>query len=192
MQRHVYASTHVDVPFERVQEFLRDDPARVLGEPGPGGAGDLHSRELEVHAGPVTIHDRFAIELEGFDAFSEHHYCRLQVRLHGDRHHLLIPDVQGVLEASDAGADRTQLALIGHYRPRMGAVGALEDALVGHRAVEEALTQMLEDLKARLQVQPGPAPRPQPAARTEPAVRSSDLDADDGRQERSPHTAGRR
>ena len=151
MERHVYASTHVYAPYEQVQARLRDDPARLLGDPSTTTANELHSREVEVHAGPLAIHDRFTIDLTGYDCFPEHHYCRLQLRFHGDRHHVLVPDVRAVVEASDAGDGRTQLELIGHYQPRMGAVGALEDALVGHRAVEEAMAQILDDMRARLQ-----------------------------------------
>jgi hypothetical protein len=180
MERSVYASTHVYAPFEQVQAVLRDNPMRVLGEPGDTSTHDLHSREIEIHAGPVAIHDRFTIDLASFDCFPEHHYCRIQLRFHGDRHHVLVPDVRGVIEASDAGDGRTQLELIGHYQPRMGAVGALEDALVGHRAVEEAMTRVLEDLRSRLQA----TPRTASATGTAPPGTRHD--------ERGPRTVGQR
>ena len=188
MERHVYAYTHVYVPYEQVQALLRDDPVRLLSDAATSNENELHSREVEVHAGPLAIHDRFTIDLAGYDCFPEHHYCRLQLRLHGDRHHVLVPDVRAVVEASDAGDGRAQLELIGHYQPRMGAVGALEDALVGHRAVEEAMTQVLEDLRGRLQAAPmaTSATGTGPATATRRDERASHVD------ERRPRTVGQR
>jgi hypothetical protein len=150
LQRHVFASTAVDAPFGQVQSVLRDSPESLFGDPADRGE-EVHSPEFEVHAGPVPIHDRFTIRFGEFDEYPGDHFCRLRLRCHGDRHHVVVPDLDAVVEASDAGDDRTQLEVVGHYVPRMGALGALEDAIVGHRAVQEALNLIVAQLATALE-----------------------------------------
>jgi hypothetical protein len=157
MQRHVYTSTHADTPFADAQAIMRDSPERLFPDPADHGAEAMHSREIEVHAGPVAIHARFTIEFGEFEAYPKDHFCRLRLKCHGDRHHLVLPDVDAAVEASDAGDERTELEIVGHYSLRLGALGALEDALVGHRAVEEAMTQLVSDLRAALEATNSPA-----------------------------------
>jgi hypothetical protein len=151
MQRHVYTSTHADVPFGGAQAIIRDAPERLFPDSADDAAEAVQSREIEVHAGPVAIHDRFTIEFGEFEAYPKDHFCRLRLKCHGHRHHMLLPDVDAAVEASDAGDQRTELEIVGHYSPRLGALGALEDALVGHRAVEEAMFQLVSDLRAALE-----------------------------------------
>ena len=150
MQRHVYTSTHADVPFAEAQAIISDSPERLFPEPADA-AEAMQSREIEMHAGPVPIHDRFTIEFGEFEAYPKQHFCRLRLKCHGDRHHMVLPDIDAAVEASDAGHQRTELEIAAHYSPRLGALGALEDALVGHRAVEEAMTQLVADLRAALE-----------------------------------------
>ena len=64
---------------------------------------------------------------------------------------MVLPDIDVAVEASDAGHQRTELEIVGHYSPRLGPLGALEDTLVGHQAVEEAMTQLVADLRAALE-----------------------------------------
>jgi hypothetical protein len=151
LERHVYTSTLVDVPYAAVEEIMRHAPARLFERPVDESADQLQTREIEVHAGPVAIHDRFTVELGEVEAHPDGHFSRLRLSCHGDRHHMLLPDVDVALDASDAGDDRTELEIAGHYSPRLGALGAFEDALVGHRAVEEAMTQLLVDLRNALE-----------------------------------------
>jgi hypothetical protein len=151
LQRHVYTSTHADAPYAGVQALLRDAPEELFRQPVEDPDGQVHSREIEVHAGPVPIHDRFTIEFGEFETFPQDHFCRRRLTCHGDRHHMVLPDVEAALEASDTGDQRTELELVGHYAPRLGALGALEDVVVGHRAVEEAMTVLLADLRAALE-----------------------------------------
>jgi hypothetical protein len=151
LQRRVYASTHAYVPFAGVQSIMRNDPERLFRDPADNLGEVVHSRELEIHAGPVPVHDRFTIEIGQLEVYPDDHFCRLHLTCRGDRHHLVLPDVDAVIDASDAGDDRTQLEVVGHYSPPMGALGALEDALIGHRAVHEAMTLVVADLAAALQ-----------------------------------------
>jgi hypothetical protein len=150
LQRHLFASTAVDAPFGQVQSVLRDFPESVFGDPADRGE-DVHGPEFEVHAGPLPIHDRFTIHFGKFDEYPGDHFCRLRLRCHGDRHHVVVPDLDVVVEASDAGVDRTQLEVVGHYVPGMGALGALEDAIVGHRAVQETLNLIVAQLGTALE-----------------------------------------
>jgi hypothetical protein len=151
MQRHVYTSTHADVPFAETRAIMRDSPERLFPDPADHAAETVQSREIAVHVGPVAIHDRFTIDFGDFEAYPRDHFCRLRLKCHGDRHHMVMPDVDAAVEASDAGDERTELELVGHYSPRLGALGALEDAVIGHRAVEEAMFQLVSDLRAALE-----------------------------------------
>jgi hypothetical protein len=129
---------------------LRDSADRVFGDPADRG-DEVHSLEFEVHAGPVPIHDRFTIRFGQFDEYPEDHFCRLRLRFHGDRHHVVVPDVDAVVVASDAGDDRTELEVVGHYVPGLGPLGALQDAIVGHRAVQDALNLIVAHLGTALE-----------------------------------------
>jgi hypothetical protein len=151
LQRHVYTSTLAHVPYAAIQAIMRDAPERLFRQVASDIDDPPQARKIEVHVGPVAIHDRFTIEFGEFAAHPDGHFSRLRLRCHGDRHHMLLPDVDAALEASDAGDDRTELEIAGHYSPPLGALGALEDALVGHRAVEEAMTQLLAGLRTALE-----------------------------------------
>jgi hypothetical protein len=168
MQRHVYTSTLADVAFADAQALMRDSPERLFPDPAAYAAEAMQSGEIQVHAGPVRIHDRYTIELGEFEAYPKHHFCRLRLECHGDRHHLVLPDVDAAVEAGDAGDQRTELEIVGHYSPRLGALGALEDTLVGHRAVEDAMTQLVADLRAALEAA---------ASRTDPTATVLDATA---------------
>jgi hypothetical protein len=170
LERHVYISTLADVPFADVHAILRDTPERLFGQPEADPAVAPQTREIELHAGPVAIHDRFTIEFGEFETHPDGHFSRLHLKFHGDRHHLLLPDVDAALDASDAGDDRTELEIAANYSPRLGALGALEDALVGHRAVEDAMTQLVADLRAGLEaIQAHTDTTSTPVEATEPA-----------------------
>jgi hypothetical protein len=151
LQRHAYASTFANAPFAGVHALLRETPERLFRDPGHDSGEPVTSRELEVHAGLVPIHDRFTIEFGEFESYPQDHFCRLRLKCHGDRHHMVLPDVDIAVEASDAGDQQTELEIVGHYSPRLGALGALEDALVGHHAVEEAMTVLVADFRAALE-----------------------------------------
>jgi hypothetical protein len=151
LQRHAYASTHANAPFPGVHALLRDAPERLFSDSTSDWSGTVKSREIEVHAGPVVIHDQFSVELGEFESFPQDHFCRLRLKVHGDRHHMVLPDVEIALEASEAGDDRTELEIVGHYSPRRGALGAVEDVLVGHRAVGEAMTALIDDFRVALE-----------------------------------------
>jgi hypothetical protein len=151
LQRHAYASTHANAPFPGVHALLRDAPERLFSDSSSDWSETVKSRKIEVHAGPVVIHDQFSVELGEFESFPQDHCCRLRLKVHGDRHHMVLPDVDIALEASDAGDDRTELEIVGHYSPRLGALGAVEDVLVGHRAVEEAMTALVDDFRVALE-----------------------------------------
>ena len=157
MERHVYTSTLASVPFADVDAILRDAPVRLFRQLDGDNTDPPQTREIQLHAGPIAIHDRFTIELGEFEAHPDGHFSRLHLRCHSDRHHVVLPDVDVALDASDAGDDRTELEIAAHYTPPLGALGALEDAVVGHRAVEEAMTHLMADLRTALEAVYAPA-----------------------------------
>ncbi len=64
----------------------------------------------------------------------------------------LFPSMQGNIEvtALDNVTPLCQLALRGHYRPPAGVVGALGDALIGHRLAEATVRHFVIDLAERI------------------------------------------
>lgn len=65
---------------------------------------------------------------------------------------VLFPTFAGELQATGLPQGRCELALVGSYRPPMGAVGELVDRLVLHRVASLALATFLAHVAERLTV----------------------------------------
>lgn len=150
VKRSVYVHDSAEVPFESVVALMRGAPRMLFGSSG-GATSEPTTADVTTHVGPIPIHDRFAVTFGDFAEASGQHYATLQITFSGDKHHVLVPDVEAKLEASAESPSRTRLAFVGSYQPPMGPVGALEDVLAGHRAVEEAMQQVIRELRDRMQ-----------------------------------------
>jgi hypothetical protein len=116
--------------------------------------------------------------------YPEDHFCHLHLTYRGDRHHM-VPCVEAVVDASDAGDDRTQLEVVGLLAPH-GNSGALEGVLIGHQAVQS------HDAGPGLGA-PSGRPRPGRHGQACCAVRRSDdaVVAERGRWSVAPATASK-
>ena len=150
MKRSVYVDAYVIMPFETVRSLMRDTPGALFGMAAENKGPEVLTVAVGAHAGVIPIHDRFAIEFGSFEEAPGHYFATLHVKFAGDKHHVLVPDVDAKVEAIDEGYSRTELRLVGSYEPRMGPAGALEDVLLGHHAVEEAMQQVLYEVRNHL------------------------------------------
>jgi hypothetical protein len=66
-------------------------------------------------------------------------------------HPNLFPAMRGELRISDTGGDSIELRLGGEYRPPLGAVGAVGDALAGRRVADKSLRGFLIEVARRLE-----------------------------------------
>jgi len=63
----------------------------------------------------------------------------------------LLPVLEGDLEVSPLGADRTQLAMSARYRPPLGGVGRVVDRALLHRVAESTVKDFLDRVALALE-----------------------------------------
>jgi hypothetical protein len=79
----------------------------------------------------------------------------LRIPLHwtAAEHPNLFPVMDGDLHISDAGGNHIELRLVGEYGSPLGAVGAVADAVAGHRVAENSLRGFLTEVANRLRAE---------------------------------------
>lgn len=65
----------------------------------------------------------------------------------------LFPSIEAVIEVSPLDDDLplTQLSLIGEYKPPLGVVGTIGNAILGHRLAEAAVRSFVTELARRIE-----------------------------------------
>jgi hypothetical protein len=130
----------VDVPFARVCDVLRGDPAGWI----PSLSEDPSGRLI------CTISVNFGGHLQrraqlGIGAVeSGEGWATVPVSWRAADADVLFPTFAGELQAALLPEERCELAMLGSYQPPLGAVGELVDRLVLHRVAGQALSRFLE------------------------------------------------
>jgi hypothetical protein len=92
------------------------------------------------------------VEIEVGEARDDGQTALFPVRWRATGQDWLFPSMKGEIEvtALDNFAPLTQVALRGRYRPPASLIGALGDAVIGHRLAEAAVRHFVLDLARRL------------------------------------------
>jgi hypothetical protein len=77
---------------------------------------------------------------------------RLRLSWQAAKHVDLFPTMSATLDVYALGPQETQLDFQGEYRPPLGVVGAVIDAVIGHRVAEAAVHRFVEEIAERLRV----------------------------------------
>ncbi|MCA9552710.1 MAG: hypothetical protein KC933_21935 [Myxococcales bacterium] len=157
MDRRVHTYAYVDRPYGVVRMAFAEELVDVLQHASEAAAARAVAVATTLHArlGPFDLGTRVQVDATGFEQTppeAEHAMCRLHVRWSATRGKGLFPSMEADLVAHPVGDRETQLALFATYRPPLGAVGSLGDALIGHRLAEAALHRFLEEVVRRLEV----------------------------------------
>ena len=76
---------------------------------------------------------------------------RVPLKWKAAEHPNLFPVMDAELHISDADGNHVELRLVGEYRPPLGAIGALGDALAGGRVAEKSLQRFVTEVARRLE-----------------------------------------
>ena len=154
VERQLYLYEYVVAPFEEVVRVVRDEGARVF-----------ESATEEAVSGAERVQADLVVDLGGFEVGREVEISvgelievqSMCVKTHLDWHaselSALFPSLSADLEiAALATGDNplTQVTMVGHYDPPLGVLGALGDAVFGHRLAEAALHRFLNTTVDRL------------------------------------------
>ncbi len=151
MQRDVFFSNLLPVPFRRARAVLIDRPQALFGDGRTVGRDPA----TETAAGIPAIRYEWQAEIGPLQDCPAEYRVTRHVRLSAGRHPRLVPDVEAVVDASDMGVAGTQVAVAASYRTRLGAVGVVGDAIGGHRHVHEAIRAVMVEACSRLELVSG-------------------------------------
>ena len=153
MQRHLYTYEYLDESFDDIVLLLADDHASVLQEATEAAVdhlGDLHGR-LHVQLGRFDLARDIVITVGEFDPRGVR-LAAMPLRWRAAASETLFPTMEATLEvvALSLRPPLTQLSLIGTYRPPLGAVGAVGDAVLGHRLADAAVHRFVREVADRI------------------------------------------
>jgi hypothetical protein len=139
----------LDLPTKQVQSALLDSPAAWLPALADGAAERAEPLLAEVGIGPgslrvarrVTVRLGQPVQLPS----------KLSLPMTWEPGGRLLPRLDGELELSTLGKNRTQVAINGHYDPPLGTVGRTIDRFALHRVAEATIKDFLDRVAATLQ-----------------------------------------
>ncbi len=107
----------------------------------------LEELRFEIGGGAITRR----VRAEVGPLISEPDSLRIPLHWKAAEHPNLFPFMEGELHISDVVGNRIELRLVGEYRAPLGAIGAVADAVAGHRVAEKSLHGFLNEVANRLQ-----------------------------------------
>lgn len=156
MERHLYNYTYLAEPFERIVGILEAEAADVLAEATSAAVAQANVLvgTMEARLGAFTIGRDVRIDVGPWQPLGAR-TIKLPLRWRAAEHPAIFPAMVGQLEVTALSSHpaMTQVTFVGHYRPPVGLIGALGDALIGHRIAEASVHWFLEAVCAGLTAQ---------------------------------------
>ena len=109
----------------------------------------LEELRIEIGGGAITRR----VDAEVGPLINGHGTLRVPVRWKAAEHPSLFPVMDADLHVSDLDSGHIELRLVGEYRPPLGAVGAVADAVAGRRVAEHSVHDFLTDVAQRLEAE---------------------------------------
>lgn len=153
MERNLYCYDYVERPSGEIVELFRTEPRRLLQLSTSEAArhADEIAAELHVELGGLDIGKEVSIDIDAYDIVDD--AGSFHLRWEAASHPALFPSMQADLKITPLARGYrwlTQLSLVGHYRPPLGPLGLIGDAVVGHRVAEASMHRFLRDLASRI------------------------------------------
>lgn len=154
MKRDVQFARSLRVRYPLVRALLRDRPTALLG--GTRCAAEAVEVPLTTLLRGTEVSRMVRIEVTGFDepagtAVGSH----LLLRGDAARRRWLFPHLECRIDAVPISDDRTALFLVATYKPPLGVVGGLADALALYRFGESSLERWFQGIGDRIEASPG-------------------------------------
>jgi hypothetical protein len=140
MKHTIELTERIDGTYWHAAAILKLDLDPIVRTP-------LEELRFEIGGGAITR--RVEAEVGPMDSGP----ASLRVPLHwkATEHPNLFPVMDAELHISDLDGNHIELRLVGEYRAPLGAVGAVGDALGGHRVAEKTLSGFLSEVARRLE-----------------------------------------
>ncbi len=158
--RSIRVYDYVNQPFERVRAALLNDPRGIFGR-----ATKVATERAQVVAGGLRV-KLAGIEIGTdiqIDVLGSYDHdlakgtvskgTRLDLQWKAIHAPGLFPTMRAALDLYPISATETQLDLAGVYDPPLGALGAVLDALIGHRIAEACVHQFIADVAEHLRAE---------------------------------------
>ncbi len=153
MEKPVYLYGYVAAPYRVVAHLLRDQPEALFDQAADESLHRFNqlAAELDVEVAGRAVAREVVVTLGEFEqAAKPLPFCRRAVGWKAGSAASLFPKMEGSLEARPLSDAESQLSIVGHYHPPLGAVGALLDTLVMHRVAEASLHRFFVGVANRI------------------------------------------
>jgi hypothetical protein len=144
---------YVNQPYPIVREALQADLPGILARATHSAAerADAVAASLRVELGGLEVGTAVTIEVvdsreQAGAAPGRGDATVIQLRWKAARAAAIFPSMEAQLSIYALSKDETQLELHGIYRPPLGALGTVVDALVGHRIAEASVHRFVVDI----------------------------------------------
>lgn len=148
--RELHTYDYVNHPYPVVKDALVADALGVFQRATSSAAAraDSVGTQLRVRIGPLAVGADIDVALTSVDEIIAYGgpATRLAVTWKAARRPELFPTMEGTLTVYALSPAETQLDFEGRYRPPLGPVGGLLDAMVGHRLAEASVRRFVEDI----------------------------------------------
>lgn len=154
--REIRYFDYVTAGYPRVRDVLQSDPlgichAATMTSAAPGATG---TAELHLTVGAFDIGTNVDLTLRGVEERPASprapETTTLTFEWQAAGHPWLFPFMHAEVNAYPINATDTQLELVTRYDPPLGAVGAMVDAVVGHRIANVCVDRFLADVAGHL------------------------------------------
>lgn len=153
MERQLYNYTYISRPYAAVAEALKADARSVLAEATEAATNQADAIEatLEAKLGNFEVGRDVRIELDAWEPIGDR-TIKVPLRWRAAEHPAIFPAMHGQVEvtALSINPPLTQVTFTGHYRPPLGVLGAIADALAGHRVAEASIHWFIDHIAAAL------------------------------------------
>jgi hypothetical protein len=158
--RELRCYEYATMPYEEVRAILRID-AHGLFQRATLSAlerAKLLSAALHTRLGPIEVGAEVKIRIvrltEEISPEGERS-MRLEIAWTAAKNASLFPSMEATLIAQPLSSGETHLELHGRYRPPLGPMGTVIDALVGHRIAEACVQRFVQDIARHLSEEHG-------------------------------------
>jgi hypothetical protein len=147
---------YLDIPIQRVQAKLHDEPLRLLERATVSGSARTQEliAHLELNIGPVEIGVDVRPHVEGIEDLPAlpglPTMTRVALSWEATRAPALFPLMHARLEAWPIGPNETLVEIEGEYTPPFSILGGAADAVLGHRIAQASISRFVEDLLAQI------------------------------------------
>jgi hypothetical protein len=155
---HVYE--YVNRPYANVSSLLKLDAIGVFQRATASATARAKALVSTMRAtvGPVELGADVLVRIDGVEESPDAPRgprTRLRLSWKAKSHPEMFPTMEATLDAYALGPNETQLDFQGEYRPPLGVVGAVLDAVAGHRIAEAAVHRFVEEIAERMRVDAG-------------------------------------